>query len=88
MGEKTDCLIADIQMPDMNGLELQEHLSHLGSDIPVIFITSYPDDALRARVMNAGAVCFLRKPVDLQGQRLADCLQNALSRTRRPSAGA
>jgi len=86
--KKTDCLIADIQMPDMNGLELQEHLSHLGSDIPVIFITAYPDDALRARAMNAGAVCFLQKPVDLQGRRLAECLQDALSRTRRPPAGA
>jgi len=85
--KKTDCLIADIQMPDMNGLELQEHLAHLGSDIPIIFITSYPDEALRARAMNAGAVCFLRKPVDLQGQRLADCLRDALSRTRRSSAG-
>jgi len=84
---KTDCLIADIQMPNMNGLELQEHLAHRSADIPIIFITAYPDDALRARAMNAGAVCFLQKPIDLQGQRLADCLRNALSRTRRPSAG-
>lgn len=86
--EKTDCLIADIQMPNMNGLDLQEQLSRLGSDIPIIFITAYPDDAVRTRAMNAGAVCFLQKPIDLQGRRLADCLQDALSRTRRPSAGA
>jgi FixJ family two-component response regulator len=83
----TDCLIADIQMPNMSGLELQEHLSHLGFDIPIIFITAYPDDAVRMRAMNGGAVCFLQKPIDLQGQRLADCLQDALSRTRPPSAG-
>jgi FixJ family two-component response regulator len=75
-------------MPNMNGLDLQEHLSHLGSDIPIIFITAYPDDAVRTRAMNAGAVCFLQKPIDLQGRRLADCLQVALSMTRRPSAGA
>ena len=82
----THCLIADIQMPNMSGLELQEHLSHLGLDIPIIFITAYPDDAVRTRAMNAGAVCFLHKPADLQGRRLADCLQDALSRTKRPSA--
>ena len=83
----THCLIADIQMPNMSGLELQEHLSHLGLDIPIIFITAYPDDTVRTRAMNAGAVCFLHKPADLQGRRLADCLQDALSRTKRPSAG-
>jgi FixJ family two-component response regulator len=75
-------------MPNMSGLDLQEQLSRLGSDIPIIFITAYPDDAVRTRAMNAGAVCFLQKPIDLQGRRLADCLQDALSRTRRPSAGA
>ncbi|WMT77042.1 response regulator [Bradyrhizobium sp. Ash2021] len=84
----TRCLIADMQMPNMSGLELQEHLSHLGFDIPIIFITAYPDDAVRARAMNAGAVCFLHKPIDLQGRRLADCLQDALSRAKRPSPGA
>jgi FixJ family two-component response regulator len=74
-------------MPNMNGLELQEHLSHLAFDIPIIFITAYPDDAVSTRAIDAGAVCFLQKPVDLQGRRLADCLQDAVSRTKRPSAG-
>lgn len=74
-------------MPNMSGLELQEHLSHLGFDIPIIFITAYPDDAVRTRAMDAGAVCFLHKPADLQGGRLADCLNDALSRIKRPSAG-
>ena len=85
--KKTACLIADIQMPNMSGLELQEHLSHLGFDIPFIFITAYPDDAVRTKAMNAGAVCFLYKPADLQGRRLADCLKDALSRIKHPSAG-
>jgi FixJ family two-component response regulator len=84
---KTHCLIADIQMPNMNGLELQEHLSRLAFDIPIIFITAYPDDAVRTRAMNAGAVCFLQKPADLQGRRLADCLRDALSRTKGPPGG-
>jgi FixJ family two-component response regulator len=85
--ETTDCLIADVQMPNMSGLELQEHLSHLGLDTPIIFITAYPDDLVRSQAMNAGAVCVLHKPVDLQGQRLADCLQDALSRTGPPRSG-
>lgn len=80
--KETHCLIADVQMPAMSGLELQEHLSHLGFDIPIIFITAYPDDAVRTKAMNAGAVCFLHKPFDLQGRRLADCLQAALSRPK------
>lgn len=73
-------------MPCMDGLELQKQLSDLGFDIPIIFITGYPDDAVRARAMSAGAVDFLHKKVDLQGQRLASCLQIALGRARRPSA--
>lgn len=80
----TSCLIADIQMPNMSGLELQEHLFRLGFEIPFIFVTAYPDDAVRTRAMNAGAVCFLQKPIDLRGRRLADCLQDALRRTKRP----
>jgi FixJ family two-component response regulator len=83
--KETDCLIADIQMPNISGLELQERLSHLGFDIPIIFITAYPDDAVRTKAMNAGAVCFLHKPLDLQGPRMADCLQAALSRPRGPA---
>ena len=80
--KETDCLIADIQMPNISGLELQERLSHLGFDIPIIFITAYPDDAVRTKAMNAGAVCFLHKALDLQGSRMADCLQAALSRPK------
>ena len=83
--KETQCLIADLQMPNMSGLELQERLSHLGFDIPIIFITAYPNDAVRTMAMNAGAVCFLHKPLDLQGQRVADCLQAALSGPKGPS---
>ena len=83
--KETRCLIADVQMPNMSGLELQERLSHLGFDIPIIFITAYPNDAVRTKAINAGAVCFLHKPLDLQGPRVADCLQAALSRPKGPS---
>jgi FixJ family two-component response regulator len=77
---QTSCLIADMQMPKMNGLELHERLSTSGADIPVIFITAYPEEAVRARALNAGAVCFLHKPLDLQGRRLAECVEKALKR--------
>jgi FixJ family two-component response regulator len=83
--KETQCLIADVQMPNMGGLELQEHLFQLGFDIPIIFITAYPNDAVRTKAMNAGAVCFLHKPLDLQGPRVANCLQAALSRPKGPS---
>ena len=83
--KKTHCLITDVQMPNISGLELQERLSHLGFDIPIIFITAYPDEAVRTKAINAGAVCFLHKPLDLQGPRVVDCLQAALSRPKGPS---
>ena len=77
---QTSCLIADVQMPNVGGLELRERLSALGFDIPVIFITAYPDDALKLRALNAGAAGFLHKPLDLQGRRLAECVEEALRR--------
>ena len=77
---RTSCLIADMQMPKMNGLELHERLSASGFDIPVIFITAHPEQAVKTRALNAGAVCFLHKPLDLQGRRLAECVEKALKR--------
>jgi FixJ family two-component response regulator len=82
---ETRCLVLDVQLPKMSGVELQHHLSHLGFDIPIVFITAYPDETVKARVLNAGAICFLHKPVDLRGQRLADCLYAALDRGKGPA---
>ena len=59
---KTDCLILDVRLPGMNGLELQRHLATSHSEIPIIFITSYEDDEVRARALNAGAVDYFLKP--------------------------
>jgi FixJ family two-component response regulator len=61
---ETSCLICDVQMPNMNGIELQRVLIAQGRRIPIIFITAFPDDAVEARAMNAGAICFLSKPFD------------------------
>lgn len=58
------CMIADIQMPLMTGDELQTRLLAEGRNIPMIFMTGYPTDAMQHRVMGAGAVSFLSKPPD------------------------
>jgi len=59
---ETSCLIVDVRMPGMSGLQLQSHLAALGSKIPVIFITAYDDKASRLQALQAGAVAFLGKP--------------------------
>jgi len=59
----TSCLVLDVQMPGMNGLQLQTHLAAAGYRIPIIFITAYADDEeIRAQALEAGAVAFLTKP--------------------------
>jgi FixJ family two-component response regulator len=75
---ETSCLISDVQLPDMGGVELQDQLADLGLSIPTVFITAYPDDAVRVRALEAGAVCFLHKPFD--GQSLIRCIDDALNR--------
>ena len=75
LGE-TACLIADFHMPVMTGAELHRHLINAGHAIPTILVTAYPDDELRARALNDGVVCYLRKPVD--ENQLIRCLRAAL----------
>jgi FixJ family two-component response regulator len=58
----TDCLILDVRLPGMDGLDLQRHLATSHSEIPIIFITSYDDDEVRARALNTGAVNYFLKP--------------------------
>lgn len=58
----TECLVVDMQMPGMNGLDLQNYLAAAGYSIPIIFITVYNDEESRGRAMSAGAVAFLSKP--------------------------
>jgi FixJ family two-component response regulator len=72
----TDCLILDVRLPGMDGLELQRHLTTSHSEIPIIFITSYEDDEVRARALNAGAVHYFLKPFN--DQDLLDAIDAAL----------
>jgi len=59
---QTSCLIVDVQMPGMNGLQLQSHLAAVGCKIPIIFITAYDNKESRQQALQAGAAAFLSKP--------------------------
>ena len=72
----TSCIITDLQMPGLSGLDLQDLLIAEGHRIPIIIITGHPDDNERARAMKAGAVAFLSKPVN--ADHLFDHLEKAL----------
>jgi FixJ family two-component response regulator len=72
----TSCLIADINLPGISGMELQERLVKDGHRTKIIFITAFPEEALRKRALQAGAVCFLKKPFD--DDCLVKCLDKAL----------
>ena len=72
----TSCIIADVQMPEMTGVELQSLLRSRGSRVPFIFITAFPEERIRAQVLQAGATGFLAKPFD--GRTLISYLDAAL----------
>ena len=73
---ETACLITDIQMPNMTGHELHRRLIDTGQAIPTILVTAFPNDIDRARALNDGVVCYLRKPVD--EEHLTQCVREAL----------
>ena len=74
---ETACLIADVHMPAMTGIELYRRLIDGGHAIPTILVTAYPNDMDRARALKDGVVCYLRKPVDEEN--LIRCLRAALT---------
>jgi len=61
-----ECLIVDVRMPEMTGLQLQRQLAATGFRTPIVFITAHGDDAARARALRAGAAAFLLKPFSEQ----------------------
>jgi FixJ family two-component response regulator len=75
----TACLITDIRMPGMSGLELQDQIALSGHEIPVIFITAFSEVKLRDRALKAGALGFLNKP--FREETLIACLEKALGST-------
>jgi FixJ family two-component response regulator len=76
---ETSCLISDVQMPNMNGIELQRVLIEQGRRMPIIFISAFPDEAVEASAMKAGAICFLSKPFD--GREIIKCIADAIEGT-------
>lgn len=81
---ETACLITDIHMPVMTGLELHRRLIETGRAIPTILVTAFPNDVDRARALNDGVVCYLRKPVD--EEHLTQCVCTALRSGGPPEA--
>lgn len=73
---ETACLISDVQMPVMGGIELYRNLIDIGHRIPTILITAYPNAADRDRALEDGVVCYLSKPID--EKRLMRCLCKVL----------
>jgi FixJ family two-component response regulator len=73
----TSCLITDVQMPGLNGLELQSRLTAMGRRIPIIFVTAFPHEKVRLRALKAGAVGFLSKP--FSDETLIHCLDQAIA---------
>jgi FixJ family two-component response regulator len=82
-GVDSACLILDVRMPGMSGIELQERLAASRSRVPIIFVTSHIDDDVRARVLDAGAVAFLYKP--FREEELLDAIDGVLE--KQPQGG-
>jgi FixJ family two-component response regulator len=80
----TACLVADVHMPGITGVELHRHLVDAGYAIPTILVTAYPDEAVRDQALRDGVACYLSKPVD--DDHLERCLRSAL-RPRTPIEG-
>jgi FixJ family two-component response regulator len=80
----TACLVADIQMPAMTGIELYRRLLEAGHPIPTILVTAYPDNSVQERMLTLGVECYLPKP--LEEAALIGCLRSACARGWTPRA--
>lgn len=79
---ETSCLIADVNMPAMTGIQLHRRLIEAGHRIPTVLVTAYPSEIDRARALKDGVICYLRKPLDEQS--LSQCLRAALPSAKMP----
>jgi len=80
----SSCVIADVQMPAMSGLDLLTHMRAQGYNVPFIFVTAFPEENVRTQALKAGAISFMAKP--FAGSVLINCIEIALSE-RRGDAG-
>jgi FixJ family two-component response regulator len=74
--DEVACIVTDLQMPGMTGLQLQDLLRARGCTKPVIIITAYPEERARSQALAGGAVGFFSKPFDVTA--MLECIQNAL----------
>ncbi|OPY86595.1 MAG: Response regulator protein TmoT [Syntrophaceae bacterium PtaU1.Bin231] len=79
-GEETGCLVTDLRMPEISGIELQERMAKAGIPLPIIFISGHGTVPMSVRAMKAGALDFLQKPFDEQD--LLDAVYRAIDRCR------
>ena len=75
--DDTSCLILDVQMEGLSGVELQERLIAEGRRTPIIFVSAFPDERIRDHALGAGAIGFLRKP--FSDEKLIHCIDSALA---------
>jgi FixJ family two-component response regulator len=78
--DDSSCVIADVQMPAMSGLDLLIHMRAKGYALPFILITAFPEESVRARALKAGAICFLAKP--FAAPALISCVEAAVNPDR------
>lgn len=83
--DKTDCLMTDIHMPGISGLELQNELANRGYKFPVIFMTAHAEVSVRNQAIDRGAIGFFVKPFN--GQAILDCVEDALTRSNKNTGG-
>jgi FixJ family two-component response regulator len=81
----TSCLIADVELPGMSGIELYDHLVGSGNALPTILITAFPDERDQVHAMRAGVTCYLVKPFD--ETTLLACIRSALGYRRQDANG-
>ena len=74
--DRSSCVVADVQMPAMSGLDLLAHMRAEGYSAPFIFITAFAEESVRARAIQAGAICLVAKP--FAGPVLINCIETAL----------
>ena len=79
--ESPNCVLLDLQMPGLSGLDLQKRMAEVGLEIPIVFLTGHGDIPASVRAMKAGAVQFLTKPVDEEA--LLQAIEEAVERDRR-----
>lgn len=84
-GDASECLVSDIRMPEMSGLQLQDELGRRGIQLPVVFVTAHGDVPLAVEAMRKGAANFLEKPFSEDA--LIDALRTALANARNRGAG-